>query len=123
MRLAAEQPRTQRLHGHLTLLQGVQTGQLWQVALQQYQLAFVVEVLLQQGQCLRFGGGGQLIADMGLQALDALRQAFLTDGAEEVIEDLHDVAGNPQIALLIDLEYAIHLGAAERGGQLFGAAW
>ena len=48
-----------------------------------------------------------------LQALDALSQAFLAHGAEEVIENLHDVAGDPQIAVRIELKYAIDLGAAE----------
>ncbi|MOA55287.1 hypothetical protein D3C78_1790490 [compost metagenome] len=84
-----------------------------QVALQAEQLLLVLQVLGEQRQRLPFGGLCKLVADVGLQALDALGQRLFAEGAQEVVEDAPDVFADQQVAGAVEAEPAIHLGAGQ----------
>ncbi len=82
------------------------------------ELALVVEILVEHGKCLRLGRLRQLRSDMAPQALDALFERLLANGAEEVVEQLTQLWTDDQVAGGVQLELAVDLGALEGGGQL-----
>ena len=82
----AEQSGAQCADGLLALTNAIQMSQLWQVAFQVDQLAFVIEVLLKQLQGLAFGRLRQLRGDIALQAFDAGLEWLFAEAAEEVVE-------------------------------------
>jgi len=75
------------------------------------ELALVVEILVEHGKCLRLGRLRQLRSDMAPQALDALFERLLANGAEEVVEQLAQLWTDDQVAGGVQLELAVDLGA------------
>ncbi|MCY1181359.1 hypothetical protein D9M73_218590 [compost metagenome] len=74
VRLCAEDPRSQCLHGGFALAQGVQVGEQRHVAFQLHQLALVIEVLVEQRHGLTFRRVVQLSGHVVAQPLDAAAQ-------------------------------------------------
>lgn len=107
----AEEAGAQRADGLLALANAIQVGQLWQVAFQIDQLALVIEVLLEQLQGLAFGRLRQLRGDITLQAFDAGFEWLFAEAAEEVVEQVANLAFDDQVAAGIDAQAAVDLGA------------
>ena len=77
------------------------------------ELALVVEILVEHGKCLRLGRLRQLRSDMSPQALDALFERLLANGAEEVVEQLTQLWTDDQVAGGVQLELAVSNGEIE----------